>query len=56
MCLTKGQGLLNLLGRSSESEAIQVGKRAGMQRESQWPWDNGSHCVCAATDRAAGKP
>lgn len=43
VCLTKGQGLLNLLGESSESEAIQVnrqvGRRADGQRESQWPWD-----------------
>lgn len=55
--MTKGQGSLNLLGESSESEAIQVGgqvgRRAGGQRQSQWPWDNGSDCMCAATDRTA---
>lgn len=60
VCLTKGQGLLNLLGESSESEAIQVfrkvGKRAGRQKQSQWPWDNGSDCVCTATNRAARHP
>ena len=48
--------MLNLLSEFSESEAIQVGRRAGRQRQSQWPWDNGSDCVCAATNRAARHP